>query len=152
MIAYRFKVALFYDKRTYRQIDILDSQTLEKFHEKIFTAFDRFDEHLYSFFLTRVPQRGTNKIYDAPEYTVLSTFDDNPFFPGKKKYSAKGTKIASLGLREKERMYYLFDFGDSWWHEITLLSMHKVDKKSGYPKIIKKVGDSPDQYPDFDEE
>ena len=32
MIVYSFKVALFYKKRIYRQIDILGSQTLEKLH------------------------------------------------------------------------------------------------------------------------
>ena len=52
MIVYSFKVALFYEKRIYRQIDILGSQTLEDFHNVIFRAFDRFDEHLYSFYIT----------------------------------------------------------------------------------------------------
>ena len=49
-------------------------------------------------------------------------------------------------------MYYLFDYGDEWWHEITLLSTYNSDKNLSFPKLIKKVGDSPDQYPDYDEE
>ena len=152
MIVYRFKVALFYDKRTYRQIDVLGSQTLEDLHKTIFTAFDRYDEHLYSFFLTREPQKSINKIYNAPEYSEPCFDDDNPFLKRKEKFDATKTKIDFLELSEKDRMYYLFDFGDEWWHEITLLSMYKTEKISGYPKIIKKVGDSPDQYPDYDEE
>lgn len=52
----------------------------------------------------------------------------------------------------KDIFYYLFDFGDCWWHEITLLSIIEVNKIQGYPKIFKKAGDSPDQYPNYDDE
>lgn len=152
MIVYRFKVSLFYDKRTYRQIDILGSQTLVDLHEIIFDAFDRYDEHLYSFFLTRKIQKSTRKISESDEYSLPSSFDDNPFFRKKKKQDVKKTKIAFLHLNVKEKMYYLFDYGDEWWHEITLLSTYNSNKSLGFPKLIKKVGDSPDQYPDYDEE
>ena len=60
--------------------------------------------------------------------------------------------VGSLGLEEKDKFYYLFDFGDCWWHEITLLSIINVEKKKGYPKIVKKVGESPPQYPDYEED
>jgi len=150
MFVYRFKVALRYDKKIYREIDILKSQTLGDFHKAIFTAFDRYEEHLYSFFLTRGRTESRRKIYDAPEYTLPEVFDDSVFRRNKR--SATKTKIAQLDLSEKEKMYYLFDYGDEWWHEITLLSIYKTDNTSGYPKIVKKVGGSPEQYPDYDEE
>ena len=108
MIVYSFKVALFYNKRTYRLIDILGSQTLEDFHEIIFSAFDRDEEHLFSFFLTRKPLKNTRKIWDSPEYSEPSDFDDNPFFQRKKKHDATKTKIAFLGLNDKDKLYYLF--------------------------------------------
>ncbi|MBW1985405.1 MAG: plasmid pRiA4b ORF-3 family protein, partial [Deltaproteobacteria bacterium] len=28
--------------------------------------------------------------------------------------------MGKLNLAEKDKLYYLFDFGDDWWHEITL--------------------------------
>ncbi len=152
MIVYRFKVSLFYDKRTYRQIDILGSQTLDDFHRIIFYSFDRDDEHLYSFFLTRKGQRSTRKISEAEEYSLPTTFDDNLFFRRKVKKNAKRTKIAFLQLKEKEKMYYLFDYGDEWWHEITLLLTYSTDTTANYPRLIKKVGASPEQYPDYEEE
>lgn len=152
MVVYRFKVSLFYDKRTYRQIDILGSQTLEDFHRIIFNAFDRYDEHLYSFFLTRKSQKSTTKIYESDEYSLLSGFDDNPFFRKKKKQDVRKTKIAFLHLNPKEKMYYLFDYGDEWWHEITLLSTYDSNNNSNFPKVVKKVGASPSQYPDYDED
>ena len=54
MEVYTFKVALDSDKRTYRVIEIRGNQTMDAFHEIIFNAFDRDDEHLYSFYLTRI--------------------------------------------------------------------------------------------------
>jgi len=152
VIVYNFKVALFYDKRIYRKIDILGSQTLEDFHEIIFRAFDRFDEHLYSFYITRKAVKNIRKIVNSDEYTLPDGFDDNPFFPRKKKGNAQKTKIAFLGLQEKEKLYYIFDFGDEWWHEITLLSTYDTKDTTGFPKIVKKAGDSPDQYEYDDEE
>jgi len=152
MIVYSFKVAFLYDKEIYRNIDILGSQTLEDFHDVIFRAFDRDDEHLYSFYITRKTEKNIKKITKSEEYTVPGGFDDNPFFPRKKKGNVYKTKIDSLGLREKEKMYYLFDFGDEWWHEITVLSTYDTNDTRKYPKITKKAGDSPDQYEEYDEE
>ena len=47
---YVFKVALSGSKRIWRRIAMRPAQTLDDLHEAIFTAFDRYDEHLYSFF------------------------------------------------------------------------------------------------------
>ena len=66
------------------------------------------------------------------------------------KFDAKKTNVEDLHLNVKEKMYYLFDFGDSWWHEITLLSISDTKSRNGYPKIVKKVGESPEQYPDWE--
>ena len=152
VIVYSFKVALFYEKRIYRNIEILGSQTLEDFHNVIFRAFDRFDEHLYSFYITRKAVKNIRKIVDSDEYTLPVGFGDDLFFPGKKKGNVQKTKIAFLKLKEKDKLYYLFDFGDEWWHEITVLSTYDTNDTRKYPKITKKAGDSPDQYEEYDEE
>ena len=48
---YMFKVALSQQKRIWRRIGIRSDQTLDDLHAAIFDAFDRFDEHLYSFYI-----------------------------------------------------------------------------------------------------
>ena len=45
------KVALADDKQTWRKIAIRQGQTLHDLHDIIFDAFERYDEHLYSFYL-----------------------------------------------------------------------------------------------------
>jgi hypothetical protein len=70
----------------------------------------------------------------------------------KKKHNAKKTKIGDIDLKEKEKFYYLFDFGDEWWHEVTVLRIKPVKTVQAYPKIVKKAGESPEQYPDYEDE
>ncbi len=154
MAVYRFKVALDFNKRIYRHIEILDSQTLDDFHWAIYHAFDREDPHLYSFYLTG---RATKSLYrrrQALEFTDPMALEDDEFsfFYQKEKYDASQTRIRDLGLWEKDKMYYLFDFGDEWWHEITLLKITDTKETGGYPRVVKIAGASPPQYPEYDEE
>ena len=152
MLVFCFKVALDHNKRIYRNIEIIGNQNLDDLHEEIFSAFDRDVEHLYSFYLTKKPTKSKHSRRQAPEYTELVYVDDNPFFTTKTKYDSSSTKIQELDLKIQEKFYYLFDFVDEWWHELTLLSVKKINSVKGrYPKIVKTVGNSPDQYPDYDE-
>ena len=89
MKCYCIKVALFYKKRIYRNIEILENQSLADLHESIFKAFDRYDEHLYSFFLTGKAIKSTSYIYDYPEITHPMNLEDLAGFAYKKKYNAE---------------------------------------------------------------
>ena len=152
MKAYLFKVALMHNKRVYRNIEILENQTLAILHEIIFDAFDRYDEHLYSFFMTGKSTRNLRTIYDSPEYTHPMALQQQYGLGFKKQHNAAESNIGKLGLKEKEKLYYLFDFGDEWWHELTVLKIHSAAESKHYPKIVKKAGESPDQYADYEEE
>jgi len=149
---YVLKVALAPSKRLWRRIGILPNQTLNDLHEAIYAAFDRDDEHLYSFYLPSRPTTSLRKIYDAPEYTHPENAKDAGPFGDDKIPSAAKAKLKSLGLVPKQRFYYLFDFGDSWWHEITVEKVDAPREPGAYPRILEKHGDSPAQYPDPEEE
>jgi Plasmid pRiA4b ORF-3-like protein len=98
---YCIKVALFYKKRIYRNIEILENQSVANLHASIFEAFDRYDEHLYSFFLTGKAIKSTSYIYDYPEITHPMNLGDLAGFTHKKRYNAKMMKIRDLNLDEK---------------------------------------------------
>ena len=146
MKIYTFKVALDFDKRTYRVIEICGNQTLDTFHEIIFDAFARYEEHLYSFYLTRKPIKSIRRRYSFTEYTSSEAVENG--YADSKIHDAYSTNVEQLKLNVKEKIYYLFDFGDSWWHEITLLSVTdlKITSNKDYPRIIKTIGKSPPQY------
>jgi len=149
---YCIKAALFHKKRIYRNIEILENQSLADLHESIFEAFERYDEHLYSFFLTGKTIKNTSYIFDYPEITHPMNLEDLSGFSRKKRYNAEKMKIRDLDLDEKGKFYYLFDFGDEWWHELSVLKIEDASGLKGYPKITKKFGDSPEQYPDFEDD
>ncbi len=77
--------------------------------------------------------------------------EEDSFFGYKEKHNAKKPKIGTLGLNEKGKLYYLFDYGDDWWHEVTLLKIYDTKDSKGYPRIVKKAGESPPQYRDYEE-
>jgi len=62
------------------------------------------------------------------------------------------TTIDSLKLKKDEAFGYWFDFGDDWWHQINVLSIDDKSPKGRYPRVTKRIGKSPPQYADFDEE
>lgn len=148
---YLFKVALSGRKSIWRRIAIKGDQTLDDLHEAIFDAFDRDDEHLYSFFIPiKSGKFNRRKIYDeSVEYTSPNTLeyggDDGQQDAGK-------AIISTLKLKKKQVFYYLFDFGDEWWHEIAVEEIDAKEEKEKYPCIIEKTGKSPPQYVYDDDE
>ena len=140
-----FKVALQGAPDIWRRIAVRGTQTLDHLHHAIFNAFDRYDEHLYSFYFPKPGSKGRNRIGDAEEYTCSYAADE---------LDAKTTdaKLTSLGLTPRRKFYYLFDFGDEWWHEIAVEQTDLPAEKGKYPRILEQHGASPPQYPDMDEE
>jgi hypothetical protein len=126
-----------------RLIDIRGSQTLEDLHDAIFKAFDRYDEHFYEFqFGGRKPADRNCTCYGIAGYEDMPDVRD-----------AASTSIASLSLRKRQSFYYWFDFGDDWWHTITLEAVDPEPIGEGpYPRIVARTGASPPQYAGGDDD
>ncbi len=150
MKIYRLKVSIIGIPGLYRVIELSGNCTFDDLHEAIFDAFDRFDDHLYSFYITRKPTKNLKKIIEAPEITSDMMVDDSSYLENAPK-SASGTKLDDINLNEKEILYYLFDFGDEWWHRIRVESIKETKTKRKFVSIVKVVGESPSQYPDYEE-
>ncbi len=146
------KVALAGQKSVWRRIALRGSQTLEVLHEAIFDAFDRDDEHLYSFYFPKPGAKGRARMRDAVEYACPFSCKDTGPFANPATHNAAETELSSLGLKPKQVFRYLFDFGDEWWHEIAVEQVDAPATKGTYPRVIEKHGKSPPQYPDMDEE
>jgi len=149
---YVFKVSLSHNKKIWRRIEILGNQSLDQLHESIFYAFDRYDPHMYSFYLTKSGSKSRKRFSEAPEFTHPFMLEEDFGLPHKQIQDASKTKISDLTLKEKTKLEYLFDFGDEWLHEITLEKISDIFPKKKYPLVTKSTGQSPPQYPDFDDE
>ena len=152
MNIYQLRVSIIGISKVYRIIEATGNCSFDDLHETIFNAFDRYDPHLYSFFLTRKGTKNLRAIFNAPEFTHPMNLEDLWDIGTKERYDAQKTKIGSLDLNEKEKFYYLFDFGDDWWHEVTVLTIQTPKTVQAYPRIVKKVGESPEQYPNYEDE
>jgi len=149
-----FKVALAGQKSIWRRIALSGNQTLDDLHEAIYDAFDRYDEHLYSFYFLppRVKKLTRSNLCDAVEYACPFSCEDDSPFSNPDIPNAAETELVSLKLKPKQVFFYLFDFGDEWWHEITVEEIDAAREKGKYPRVLESRGDSPPQYPDMEDQ
>ncbi len=127
----------FANKMINRVIEIRGDQTLEQLHEAIFKAYDRWDQHLYEFQLGKRP-------FD-PEGPNYGISDGQP--EEKKVGDARTTRLDDLGLTPERVFGYWFDFGDDWFHQVQVERIEQAIPTVTYPRLIKRVGKSPPQYP-----
>jgi len=131
-----------------RTIEIRGEQTLADLHRAIFSAFDRWEEHMYEFHLGTGPHdcsRGRYG-YRAPAGLADLFEGDEP-----SEDSAK-TKLDSLGLTVESTFGYWFDFGDDWYHQVNVVAVGEAESKVQYPRVTARVGESPPQYMDEEDE
>jgi Plasmid pRiA4b ORF-3-like protein len=143
-----YKVALKYRKSIWGRIEISSTQTLDDLHWAIFDAFDRDDEHLYAFYLTKPGDRGRQALLNAKQFVhpdALEAFDEQA-------RDASEVQLCVMGLRRGRKFEYEFDFGDSWRHDVTFEGEQPADPEVTYPRVVESKGKSPPQYPDFDED
>ncbi len=131
-----------------RTILIRGDQTLMDLHYAIFDALGREEEHAYEFQLGgKGPMDPKAKRYVLPGAFKLARQEGEP---------AAGrvdeTTLDSLGLTVGDRFGYWFDFGDDWWHQVNVEAVEDKTPRGRYPRVTKRVGKSPPQYVDWDEE
>ncbi len=129
---YIFKVHL---GRTWRQIAIPGSLSLEELSDTILKAYAFDHDHLYQF--TYVNRFGAVKEINHPY------MDESPWAPD--------VLIGDLGLKPGVTMGYWYDFGDDWRFALTLERIDSVGAEVAQASILKEYGEAPEQYPIWDE-
>lgn len=130
-----------------RTIQLRGEQTLADLHEAIFDAFDREEEHMYEFQVG-----GKGPMDPKARHYVLPMALSDPFSDSKPAGVVTNTSIDSLGLKVDQPFGYWFDFGDDWWHELAVAAIEDEVPPGRYPRVTKRIGASPPQYVDWDEE
>jgi len=130
-----------------RTLLIRSDQTLQDLHHAVFDAFNREEEHMYEFQFGKGPMDPKARRYVLPG--AFEVFRDGDRPPAGR---VDQTTLDSLQLKEGDRFGYWFDFGDDWWHQVNVEAVEDGVKRGKYPKVAKKVGKSPPQYVDWDEE
>lgn len=121
-----------------RVIEIAEDDSLFSLHEAIQDAVDFDRDHLFDFYAGR-NMRNTKIIYSDWEHrdTMIGDYD-----------SIKLNQVYPL---KNLKLYYLFDFGDSWYFEIRKMRGKKEPIPGvKYPRLIESIGPNPLQYPPFE--
>jgi hypothetical protein len=115
------------DEPWFKIVEVREDYTLRQLHKYIQKIVEFDDDHLYEFYVGKNPR---NRSGSVPKNVALNEI-----------YPLSGYKI-----------YYLFDFGDSWLFQIKK-SRKKLeeDKQIKYPRLIKSTGINPEQYPEYEE-
>ncbi len=120
----------------YRHIQISAEATLYKLHKAILDAFGFEDDHAHAFFMD-------NRLWASEAVYCYPKSE-----PGD--YSSKSHKLEKFRLQKGDKFKYVFDFGASW--EFQCKFLREVDGEIKAPKIIRCVGDAPEQYPVYEED
>ena len=122
----------------WRKIKINQNTTFEDFHYIIQIAFGWEDEHLYQF-----SPKGWNSypVLIAETYMEsddLNDFSDPKTFPNGERYDVAKIKLKDYFKKLKQKMIYIYDFGDDWEHQIELVEI--TDEVLLHPMCISGKG------------
>lgn len=120
----------------YRHIRIGAKATLYKLHQAILNAFDFEDDHQHAFFMD-------NRVWSPGDAYYSSKAE------GWERLTKKYT-LEKLRLEKGSKFKYVFDFGDEWVFQCKIL--WELEEKTDIPCIIRSVGESPEQYPEYEDE
>lgn len=96
MRVYQLRVSIIGTPKIYIIIEASENCTFDDLHETIFHAFNRYDPHLYSFFITKKDTKNVHSIYEAPEITHPQNVEDIMGFGRKKKSTEKVSEILKI--------------------------------------------------------
>jgi len=146
MKTYIFKILLFYKPKIIREIEILEDINLYKLAEAIITAYGFDFDHAFGFF-----NKISERYFDSErKYELFADIEEEGIEPTGAE-SVKKTKIPQVWKNIGDKMLFLFDYGDNWLFVVELVGFGKKESKMKYPRVLKKVGKAPEQYPDVEE-
>lgn len=123
---YRLKVTLKGAKPPiWRRVEVAGDLTLYDLHNVIQIAMGWYDAHLHQFIVG-------DEFYGMAEDDLDMDIEDE-----------NKVTLDSLGLREKSKFQYQYDFGDDWMHEILVEKILPRVPDGAYPVCLKGKGACP---------
>jgi len=111
--------------KAWRSFLLRADSTFAYLHEAIQRACDWQDYHLYAFF--EYAPKGVDwqrTIVEAPPAA-----DEDPDAEQFQRPSAHQVRLDSYLLKAGDKCYYVYDYGDCWEHEVTVLSVQHLNER-----------------------
>lgn len=137
-IAIKIKLIGVTEPEVWRKINVPLNITFHKLHRYIQAAMGWKNSHLYEF------KENKNNSY----FNIISPHAED--MPGidARKVNATNILLGYLNIKimdpnhtSKERMYYIYDYGDNWVHELEILEPEMSD--ATYAEVLDGVGNCP---------
>ena len=148
MTTYRFGVKYEHDPRSlWRDIVVGADRTLDEFQLVLNSAVGLNQDHLWFF--------GTDQDYwdSDVQYKRPGGIEQSPdgMLRGGEEYDAGettvGQMVRQLDLDERDRICYLFDYGDEWRFYAILKEINEDGASDTEPEVVKEKGEPVEQYP-----
>jgi hypothetical protein len=134
-----FRVSL--NPKLYRDIEIQSSKKLYDLASVIVAAFGFDFDHAFGFYSLL-----KGSILRSPvKYELFADMDD--IGEESDAGSVKRTPISEAFAEIGHKMTFLFDYGDGWEFRVELIGKGAKERGAKYPRVVKKVGTAPEQYP-----
>ena len=136
-----FRVRLW--PKVYRDIEIDSRKSLYDLAAAIVRAFGFDFDHAFGFYGSL-----GHRYHDAEEryelFADLGQADEGV-------RGVRRTKLSAAFPAPGKKMLFLFDYGDEWRFKVELIGLGRKEK-AVYPRVLKRVGEAPAQYPGLEED
>ena len=138
------RVALQGEPAILREIEIGSDKRLFDLARTIVRAFDFDFDHAFGFYSKLT---GRDVMHAQPRYELFVDMGES-----EDSGSVKRTRVSEACPVVGHQMLFLFDYGDDWRFVVTVIRFGKKQPNARYPKVLRKSGPSPEQYPDWNDD
>lgn len=134
MNVFKFRVLVDATDDVFRDIEILDTQTLQDLYDTILTAFEFNGGVMASFYASNDEwERGQ-------EYNLLDMSEK-----GNDKNIMAKVILNDIVEEENQKLLLVHDFMRMWCFYVELIEEKPAVKGTDYPRVVMKFGESPDE-------
>ena len=137
-MVYKFRVILDTEEDIFRDIAIMEEDTLEDLHNAIVNAFGFDGLEIASFY------RSDEEWSQGDEIPLFDTGDE----PGEQKTMAD-YPLNSILDRENNKIIYVYDFLNMWTFFVELAAIEEPESGVAYPELLFAHGEMPVNAPDM---
>ena len=129
--------------RLYRDLELPSGASLEDLAAAIVRAFGFDFDHAFGFYGSL-----GHRYHDAEErYELFADLGE----ASEGVRSVRRTKLGTAFPEVGKTMLFLFDYGDGCRFKVELIGLGRKEK-AVYPRVLKRVGEAPAQYPGLEED
>jgi hypothetical protein len=128
--------------KVYRDFEILSAKNLYDLGSAIVRVFGFDFDHGFGFY-----SKLSGRIFDSPvKYELFADMGES------EARSVEQTQIVEAFPTVGAKMTFLYDYGDNWQFRTEVIGQNRKEPAVRYPRLLKAIGEAPEQYPGTDDE